>query len=335
VIVSDLAAGQTVTVTRLYAHGSIAGTETFHYGFYSNNNQGSVRCESCRFYGMPYLDYGSDGFDAARIVNSSDVSLVACTTEGGYCYEGDSWTIPVGGCGARCLDSNVTIFDCSLLGGWGDEGFWGTTSGGGGPGLFAGNSTIYVSSTTAQGGDGGDGYYPMGGPTPAPGGPGVSSNANSLLRVLDSTFHGGVNGNLIDSQQNPGTAADYVGTTYNFLVGSRRILTVAQNPLREMHTVNLSFHGAPGEQVYLLVGLATAVQWDPLRLANFLIAPAEYRTLYLGTTNASGDLGISLPFGDLGGTTQSRTYFLQPLFSGTGGAQLGTPVTLAVLDQAF
>jgi len=120
------------------------------------------------------------------------------------------------------------------------------------------------------------------------------------------------------------------------MTGTMRMLTVTPNPVRELQNVNLSFHGAPGDQVYLLVGLETAVQWDPLRLANFLIAPPQYRTLFLGTTNASGDLIKSLPFGDLGGTTQSRTYFLQPLFSGAGGAQqLGTPVTLAVLDSAF
>jgi len=120
------------------------------------------------------------------------------------------------------------------------------------------------------------------------------------------------------------------------LAGTARTLAVAPNPLRELQSVNLSFHGAPGELVFLLVGQETAVLWDPLRLANFMIAPPHYRTLFLGTTNAAGDLSVSRPFPDLGGTTQSRVYFLQPMFSGAAGAQqLGTPVTLAVLDQAF
>jgi hypothetical protein len=155
----------------------------------------------------------------------------------------------------------------------------------------------------------------------------------SLMRALDCTFSGGPDG---DYWTTGWTGPGAVGATYDFLSGSARTLTVAPNPLREMHSVNLTFHGAPGEQVYLLVGLETAVQWDPLRLANFLIAPPQYRTLFMGTTNASGDLSKSPPFGDLGGTTQSRSYFLQPLFSGAGGAQqLGTPVTLAVLDSAF
>jgi len=157
-----------------------------------------------------------------------------------------------------------------------------------------------------------------------------------VVRILDSVLTGGFNGDDNEYDHIAGTAPAYTGTGYDFLVGTRRTLTVAQNPLREFRSVSLSFHGAPGEQVYLLVGLETAVQWDPLRLANFLIAPPQYRTLFVGTTNASGNLSRSLPFGDLGGATQSRTYFLQPLFSGAGGAQqLGTPVTLAVLDQAF
>ena len=335
VIVSDLAAGQTVTVTGLNAYGSFVGTEGLHYGFYANNNLGSVRCQSCRFYGLDYIIDGGDGFDAARIVSSSDVSLVACTTEGGDCFEGYSWTVPVGGSGARFELSNVTIMDSSLLGGMGWEGAWGTTSGGGGPGLVASNSTVFVSGGTTQGGQGGDGYG-AGGPAPAPGGFGIGSFDGAVVRQLDSVTSGGMNGAFVDGPDDTGNAPTYAGLIFNFLVGSRRTLTVAPNPLREFQSVNLSFHGAPGEQVYLLVGLETAVQWDPLRLANLLIAPPQYRTLFLGTTNASGDLSKSLPFGDLGGTVQSQTYFLQPLFSGAGGAQqLGTPITLAVLDQAF
>src|SRR5690349_16128261 len=211
VIVSDLAAGQTVTVSGLNADASVAGTEGLHYGFYSNNNLGSVRCESCRFYGLPYLDYSGDGFDAARIVNSSDVSLVACTMQGGYCFEGYSWTIPVGGCGARCELSSVTIVDCSLHGGLGLEGSWGTTSGGGGAGLAAGNSTVFLSSSTAQGGEGGDGGFA--GPMPAPGGAGVHSFNGGLVRVLDCVSAGGMNGAMSGGPDDTGTGWPYLGGT--------------------------------------------------------------------------------------------------------------------------
>ena len=153
------------------------------------------------------------------------------------------------------------------------------------------------------------------------------------MHALSSGLIGGLDG---DNSWSGGAGPNWVGGTYDFMTGTMRTLTVTPNPVRELQHVSLTFHGAPDEQVYLLVGLETAVQWDPLRLANFLIAPPQYRTLLLGTTNSSGDLSRSLPFGDLGGTTQSQVYFLQPLFSGAGGAQqLGTPVTLAVLDSAF
>ena len=83
------------------------------------------------------------------------------------------------------------------------------------------------------------------------------------------------------------------------------------------------------------MGLETGLQWDPAHEANFLLA-SPFRTLPVGTTNGSGDLTISLPLSDLGSGVQSDMFYLQPLFVGPGGAQqLGTPITLAALDQAF
>jgi hypothetical protein len=56
----------------------------------------------------------------------------------------------------------------------------------------------------------------------------------------------------------------------------------------------------------------------------------------VGTTNGFGDLSVNLPLSDLGAGVQFDMFYLQPLFVGSGGAQqLGTPITLAALDQAF
>ncbi len=334
VTVSDLTPGQNVALVRLKAVGATTGgVSAPHVGLHSSNNLGSVRCESCSFYGSSWVSPHYDGYDAVWIEGSSDASLVACNAYGGTSFY-ESAGLPVsavGGRGATCQSSTLTIFDCTIGGGVGAESLWGI-SGDGGTGLQANGCTIFSSNSTIQGGPGGWGDIQYG-PTPGKGGAGADMASGSLMHVLSCSLVGGQDGDYETTGQ---SGPSYNGSTYDFLAGTSRTLTVAANPLRELQSLNLSFHGAPGEQVFLLVGLETAVQWDPLRLANFLIAPPHYRTLFLGTTNAAGDLSVSRVFPDLGGTTQSRTYFLQPLFSGAGGAQqLGTPVTLAVLDQAF
>ncbi len=334
VTVSDLTSGQTVSLIRFRASGATAGSASDHFGFYSSNNQGRVRCQGCSFYGAAGVDETyPDGSDGVRIDNSADVSMVACSVYGGISFwESIRLPIPaIGGRGATCQSSTMTIIDSTIWGGEGAGSLWGV-SGDGGTGLQAIDCTIFSSNSTIQGGPGGYGVFQFG-PVPGNGGAGAILYPVSVMRVLNCSLVGGQDG---DYETTGLSGPAHLGATFDFLPGTERTLTVAANPLRELQSLNLSFHGAPGEQVFLLVGLETAVQWDPLRLANFLIAPPHYRTLFLGTTNAAGDLSVSRPFGDLGGTTQSRMYFLQPLFSGAGGAQqLGTPVTLAVLDQAF
>jgi len=330
VSVTDLAAGQTVSLIGLNVTGLAAASASSHFGLYSNNNLGSLRCQRCTFTGASPTLVPSNGFDGVRIENSSDVSLAGCTARGGDCTEASPspYLMTVGGCGVRCLTSTLTFFDCAIEGGWGEEAI-SYVSGSGGAGLQATDGTIFGSNSTIRGGQGGYGDF-----SPGPGYGGAGADVSgSMMRALGCTLVGGLDGDYEETGQ---SGPAFVGGTYDFLPGTPRTLSVAPDRLRELHSLGLTFHGAPGEQVYLLVGLETAVQWDPLRLANYLIAPPQYRTLLLGTTNASGDLIRSLPFGDLGGTTQSQVYFLQPLFSGAGGAQqLGTPVTLAVLDQAF
>ena len=333
VIVSDLAAAQIVSLTGLFVHGGAVAGVNVHFGLYSSNNLGSVRCQGCTFWSDAPTAIPANGYDGVRIESSSDVSLTACNIRGSgsNAEPGIPFIYTVGGAGLDCSSSTLTLCDSTIYGGWGGFSF-SFQSGDGGPGLGSTNSTIFSSNCTIDGGWGGDGWTT--GPSPGQGGAGIFINPywTSTVRVLDCALAGGPNGDYESTGQ---TAPAYVGVLV-FVSGTARTLAVAQNPLRELNAVSLSFHGAPGEQVYLLVGLETAVQWDATRLANFLIAPPQYRMLFVGTTNATGDLGISLPFSDLGGTTQSRMYYLQPLFSGAGGAQqLGTPITLAVLDQAF
>src|SRR6187455_3129144 len=66
-IVSDLAAGQTVSLSGFVVNATAAGTEGLHYAFFASNNQGSVRCQRCWLNGYTVQVSGANGFDAARI----------------------------------------------------------------------------------------------------------------------------------------------------------------------------------------------------------------------------------------------------------------------------
>ena len=321
--VLDLTAGQTVALIGLHVHGDPVFDPTTLYPLSIDGDQGSVRCEGCEFIAAPFYQPG------AWIGSSSDVSFVGCQLQG--CISGD-----VGGCGAQAVASTLSFFDCTVQGGDGLPSDMAATYGGnGGPGLNADGCTIFSSGSTFRGGNGGYGqFYPYGitQPGPGDGGPGVVLVPGCLMRFLDTLMVGGEFG---DPDYPSWDGPPAIGGTFTAIPGAKRTMTVS-NPARELTSLNFSLHGAVGESVYLLVGKNTGVQWEPMNKANFLVAPPWYRTLYVGTTNGSGNLNVSLPLSDLGGGVQFQMFYLQPLFVGPGGAQqLGTPITLAALDQAF
>ncbi len=326
VSVLDLAAGQTVALIGLHALGDSIWPFTMPSGLHAEQNLGSLRCERCQFFAQV------DGADAALIQSSSDVSLVGCQLTGSISTAENTY----GNSAARVEGSTVTFFDSTLHGG---DGWDSTTqiqpSGNGGEALHAENSTIFSSGSAFFGGNGGAGvFFPIVeilAPEPGFGGPGIELVSGSLMRSLDSTVHGGAFGDPFY----PWPAPDVIGSTYTTLTGARRTMTSA-NPVRELTPLAFTFHGAASESVYLLVGKDTGVQWDPTRNANFLIAPPSYRSLHVGTTDVNGNLIVQLPLGDLGSGVQSDMFYLQPLFVGASGAQqLGTPISLAALDQAY
>ena len=324
VTVSDLASGQRVCLIGLHALGENVWPSTMPNGLLAQQNLGSLRCERCDFSAQ------MDGVDAVLIQSSSDVSFVGCQLTGG---EGPSEFY--GGAGARLEDSMATFFDCTLHGG---EGWTSDTpilpGGNGGEGLNASGCTIFSSGSSFTGGNGGFGqeYYliEITIPEPGYGGAGIDLAGGSLMSALDCLAQGGAFGDPIP----PWSAPAVVGDTFTTLSGTKRTMTSA-NPVRELTNLSFALHGAGNQSVYLLVGTETALQWDPIRKANFLLA-RPFRTLPVGATNGAGNLSVTLPLSDLGSGVQSEMFYVQPLFVSTGGAQqLGTPITLAALDQAF
>jgi len=318
--VLDLAAGQTVCLIGLHAFDDPDPFPPFPWGLRAESNLGRVRCEHCEFVGS------WDGNDGVSIESCADVSFVACQLRG-------SAGVSVGGAGARAIGSTLTFFDCSVRGGDGTVSDSNSIpSGGGGQGLHAENCTIFSSNAGFLGGAGGFGYVSqLFAPAPGAGGAGVELVPGCQMRLLDTALDGGEFG---DPDYPDADAPNTIGGTFTQLSGTKRTMTVP-NPVRELTPLSFSFHGAPGENVYLLVGLEPGLQWDPAHEANFLLA-SPFRRLPVGTTNGSGDLGVSLPLSDLGAGVQFDMFYLQPVFVGPGGAQqLGTPITLAALDQSF
>ena len=322
VSVLDLTTGQTVCIIGLHAFGDPDAFPLMPWGLHAAGNLGSVRCDRCEFVAS-WADT-----DAALVESSTDVSFVACQLRGA---EG----VDVGGSGTRAEGSTLTFFDCTVQGGAGLPSNSSLFEGGnGGAGLHAETSTIFSSGSSFRGGDGGYGsFYPFGitAPGPGEGGAGVELAPGCLMRFLDSLMDGGEFG---DPDYPDWDAPNAVGGTFTALSGTKRTMFVL-NPARELTSLNFSLHGAASEGVYLLVGKQTGVQWDPARQANSLVG-SPFRTLFVGTTNPSGNLTANLVLYDLGAGVQFDMFYLQPLFVGPSGAQqLGTPITLAALDQAF
>jgi hypothetical protein len=236
VSVLGLAAGQTVCIIGLHAYGDPDYLSLMPSGFLAQGNLGRVRCERCQ------LSAQLTDTDAARIESSSDVSFVACQMLGGAGYG-------LGGAGVRAADSTLTFFDSTVHGGNGIS-FGGLADGGsGGEGLAAGSSTIFSSGSSFIGGNGGSASF-VGIITPDPGygGAGADLASGSLMRHIQSGFVGGLDGDFAAS------APPTIGGTFALIPGTLRSMTGA-NPVRELTPLGFTFHGAPGENVYLLVGL--------------------------------------------------------------------------------
>lgn len=329
--VEALASGQSVCLVGLHATGS-AGTEPrSRFGLYANQDQGSLRCENCDFVGLWDVPGELDGAHGAWVGSCSDVSFVHCNLTGGAGDWGSWPAIGSGGAGLRALASTLTLVDSTFVGGPGQDATCGVCdSGNGGAGVLVHAATIFGANCSFSGGNGGFGGS-MWGPAPGYGGTGAALGSGCLMHVVEDTFHGGADGDAIYG----GFGASTSGGTFDLTSGTERVMT-SPNPVRELTTLDLSFHGAASESVYLLVGSQTGVQWDPARLGNLLVLPPDHRTLFLGTTDASGALNVALPLPDLGAGTQSRMRFLQPVFQRASGVQqLGTPISLAELDSGF
>jgi hypothetical protein len=339
VVIQNLVAGKFVVFGGFSARATNTAT------LWLKDNLGSVRVQSVVLEGT-YPGTAVVTTQAALVESSADVFFTASTLVGA---SGLYWAPGrPGGHGLRSIGSSVALYDCTLRGGSGGLGAgsqWFGDGGTGGHGCFTSSGFLFASSTSFEGGRGGDsspygdciGGYGWGGD----GGHGLAiSTAQGELQR--SPAHGGPPGQGMGGgppmycgwvDGNPGVSIDNPGLVHVTPGPPRRL--AAQLVVREASSVPLSFDGLSGDWVSLYLSRETLYEFSPPRKGVFMVPPSS-SAQFMGQTNSAGHLSSGLVVPDLGGSVESRVYFLQSVHrAGTADRTLGTGRCLVVLDQAF
>lgn len=261
---------------------------------------GSVTLEDCSFaQGTPTVD----------VVNCAAVQLVRCTCIGGGlvfdCF-GAGYSSP--GAGLRCTASHVFVQSSTFVGKPGKHAAYsavipGAIQGGdpGAPGIDVVSGTVFVSGSTAIGGNGGNGLFDALSPFPTCVGPGLGGaglriGSTATASVLDCALAAGGTGL-------PGTGCPHgtvtpavvlVGGASLTSIGGRTNELVAPSPVREATASNLTLTGPPGASVVLFASPVPATTYVSAAESYLYAQLAPAFVLGLGTVPLSGTL--TLPY---------------------------------------
>jgi len=349
--VIGLEAGKRVTFDGLIVNGHPGPNNHLGYGLNIQSNAGAIRFQDCNFSGANNKQSSGsscswwgigNGWAAAKVLDCADVAFSNCTLMGGRGHNapgdwmGDpcpaSMTGGDGGEGLYAINSKLSFFDTSMLGG---NGGFGGSGGRGGDGcvLFGGPAyPAFMSGSFAAGGNGGNKANPIDFPAGFGGSGGNGMwNAGPPLSVLASSFGAGAGGSSFQPFGTPGVA--FTGTPYTSYAGSPRSLGMAM-PVRESSSASLSFEGKPHDIVFLGVG----VDSTHVPLASFsgvLLSDALHVQL-LGTTGTFQAKTFSLPIGPLApGQLALRLTLQGAAVSAQGQIVLTEFRSQAILDQSF
>jgi hypothetical protein len=283
--------------------------------------------------------------------NAADIGITRCT------FLAQSGLAGFSGVEAlHAQSSTIAIYDSTLAGGNGGNGQFGTgplpTNGFvGGAAVVALNSVVFASGSTFQGGTGGNG---VDGGVPAPqcttptNYPTAGGAGGPCVRLLGSSGDGFAN-NLIGGAggvagvspcgqgggtANPGGVEDPTGAAWNEVAGIARTMSLP-NLVRESTTFTITFHGAPGDRVFLTSSLAPAHDASAL-LGGVFLVHGPYRRISPGLLDASGTLTITLPASALPiGIEEDARHDQCVMLSANGQLHLGSSGVLTRLDSAF
>jgi len=348
--IKNVSAGGTAALAHFACSTDVSGAL-----FYVHDNAGSVRVQDCQFLSPlgPFVNVTS----GARCENNADVAFVRTELRGGSYF---TLFGTVGGPGARVSNSSAAFYDCNLLGGNGSSGYWPSggfpqSGGGGRPGLYGANSTIFLSGSTSTGGTGGQGlsaglpppqcfspyvYPTMGGP----GGPAIELWSGGLARVRDSALVGGTGGvggvdpcnNAAGDGASGPSYVSYLGAPPNYTAipsAARRL--VAPALARVSMAAPLSFYGIPGDRVYLLSKANAAHNWHA-SLGATLLVQSPFRRNFLGLVPIGGRLDVLLPIPALpAGVLEDHRHLQCVLVDAGGVGHGGSNALLTLLDPSY
>ncbi len=338
--VGNIGAGQTVVLAGLHVIALPAQTYACFSAYASS---GSVRLQSCRL-GEPTMLRGQ----GASFTQCGDVALVGCILRGCDGYD----PIYGGGPGGAALSAQggrTALYDCTLVGGRGQDGYDGSGAfgGDGGDGCdLSLNASLFASGTTFQGRDGGRGSnetdcFDLAGDG-GNGGDGIRSTGPVLVGFFDCVKVAGAGGTggaggSCGPDGLPGAAGvpQSLTGTVDVFGGSARQL-VMPTPVRESTSIPITLRGEPGETAYLGMWGGARYLYSTT-LSGVLLGKAPLiRRVNLGTIPASGVLDKHVALPDLGAGVQGKTYFFQAYFVGAGNVvTLGSPAFVVELDSAF
>jgi len=330
--VRNLSQGRSVTLAGIDAEG-VDGA-----GLVVSDCAGSVRIREGSFRGgVEPEEHAHMGPAGAVLQSSDDVELVDCSVWGG-------WPTPSfehGGSGGTALtisDSRVTLFASRFEGrGGGTDDDPGASGYPGGDAISAGGGgLLFVSGCELVGGHGGN----------ADPDPGIFGDFGSggwggdALRAFGTSCYAQDNvyspgdGGWGPNGQSGGPGSEYSSNT-NLLPGTSRVLRAARSA-DDAAALDLSFEGAPGDEVWLLTSRAPGYRFHPVRgpfLVDVPAAPASQAWRYMGTIDGSGVLTTSTTAPELD-TLGHVTLHLQGAFM-RGKNYFGASSWTVVLDGAW
>jgi hypothetical protein len=321
--------------------------QVYDGGVRASNNAGSLR-----LLGLRTVTNTAPWNDAVHVSNCQDVEIARCTLIGA-----DSVMMGAAhpGIGLDIDASRVAVHDSTIRGGRGANAFPMGTGGSwisatpGASGCRVGSGCqAFFSGGTVQGGAGGQGIPATCFPGPVPGGTGASGGAGLEIAdplsgawILATATIGGAGGpggppapscGLPGGAQGP-DGPDIAGQA-NAIAGMARVLS-APSLVRELHTLDLSVTGQPGDQVWAAISLQPGWTLDlPFHGVRLFTPPL--RRVFLGTVSGTGTLSYPLAMPALPPTVEGRRLHLQAFFvDAVGATWLGSAAVAVELQSGF
>ena len=325
--VFDLSAGQEVAVRGLELGG------TYHQLFSRTpyiqlqNNAGQIWIEDIKLGPVSFR-----AFDGIEAVNCSAVT-VSRSALTALCQPSPLATFVQSSNAVDAMGSNLTLWDCEIVGGEGVPGFNGLPLHGGN-GIQIDGGTLFAAGCTVTGGRGGGGVnFSVGGA----GGDGLVVSGNALVRLRDCELTGGAGGvGTIGSGPN-GEASVVVSGALLSVPGTARSLELTSPARSGVDTVTETYAGEPGDLVYLLWSYTG--QMPPLFLGiqhgSIVIDLTTLDGQAVGAIGPSGTLVVSVPPLTLVGLESASLACQATFFQAGNGFFLSSPSLFTLLGTGF